>query len=133
VHESASQLDMLMATIKEPARSLATVVPRAPAKVVALVDRALKYDPAERWQCAEDMSAAARAAFQEITGVPIPTTTRSEAGGKAGWARAAVSLAPPRAEPAGEEVVIHDESIAVSVVFEPDTEVGSTPPSSLKS
>ena len=133
VHESASQLDMLMATIKQPARSLAALVPSAPAKVVALVDRALKYAPADRWQCAEDMSEAARAAFQELTGVPIPTTMRSEAGGKAGWARAAVSLAPPRAEPAGEDVVIHDESIAVSVVFEPDTVPTPTPPPDIKS
>jgi serine/threonine protein kinase len=133
VHDGGSQLDMLMATIKHPARSLASVLPRAPAKLVTLVDRALKYDPNERWQCAEDMADAARAAFQEITGVPIPSTVRSESGGKAGWARAALSLAPPRAEPPGEEVIIHDASIAMSVVFEPDAADGPPPPAGIKS
>jgi serine/threonine protein kinase len=125
VHEENSQIDMLMAAIKQPARSLATVLPSASPKLVMLVDRALKYDPAERWQCAEDMDEAARAAFQEITGVAIPTTARSESGGKQGWARPALTLAPPSAaSPAASppvDVVIRDESIAVSVVFEPDT------------
>jgi len=129
VHEGNSQIDMLMVTIKQPARSLATVAPSLPPKVVELVDRALKYDPAERWQCAEDMAAAAQAAFQELTGMAIPATLRSEADGKKGWVRAAVSTAPPRAPTSsGMDVVIDDASIQVSVVFEPDTLTSSQPP-----
>ena len=129
VHEGNSQIDMLMVTIKQPARSLATVAPSLPPKVVELVDRALKYDPAERWQCAEDMAAAAQAAFQELTGMSIPATLRSEADGKKGWVRAAVSTAPPRAPTSsGMDVVIDDASIQVSVVFEPDTLTSSQPP-----
>jgi len=128
VHEGGSQIDILLVTIKQPARSLAAVAPGLPPKVVELVDRALRYDPAERWQCAEDMAAAAQAAFQELTGMAIPATERSEAGGRKGWVRAAVSTAPPRAPAStGEDVVIHDASIAVSVIFEPDTTITPAP------
>jgi eukaryotic-like serine/threonine-protein kinase len=129
VHEAGSQLDMLMVTLKRPARALADVFPAATPKLAELVDRALKFDPAERWQCAEDMAAAAAAAFQELAGTTIPHTQRVDADGKKGWTRAAVLPASPTpAAPAtGEDVVIHDASIAVSVVFEPDTLVD--PPS----
>jgi hypothetical protein len=108
------------------------VAPDSPPKVVELVDRALKFNPAERWQCAEDMAAAAQAAFQELTGVAIPATERSEAGGKKGWVRAAVNTAPARATLPGEDVVIDDASISVSVVFEPDTLANSQPPTDVK-
>jgi hypothetical protein len=61
--------------------------------------------------------------------VAIPATERSEAGGKKGWVRAAVSTAPPRAPTSsGMDVVIDDASISVSVIFEPDTMTGSQPP-----
>ena len=123
VHEYSNQLDMLMATMKNPAPSLASVLPGAPAKVVALIDRALMFDPNQRWQSAEDMAEAARAAFQELTGAAIPATARVESDGKQGWARAAVG---PTAVPA-IDVVMHDASIAVSVVFEPDTIVSTHP------
>jgi serine/threonine-protein kinase len=132
VHDGKSQFDMLLAVAKQPARSLATVFPTAPAKVVELVDRALKYDPAERWQCAEDMAEAARAAFQELTGTSIPATERSEVGGKKGWARAVVSPGGKPSPTEGEDVVLHEDSIAVSVVFEPDTVVSSHPETDLK-
>ena len=131
VHEASSQLDMLMDIIKQPARSLVSVFPSAPPKVITLVDRALMYDPAQRWQCAEDMAEAARQAFHDLTGAAIPATIRTESGGKQGWAQAAVIPAPPPAAPTGEDVVLHDESIAVSVVFEPDaaeSENGSAGP-----
>jgi len=120
VHEHNNQLDMLMATMKNPAQSLASVLPSAPATVVTMVDRALRFDPNQRWQSAEEMGAAARAAFQELTGTAIPETTRIESGGQQGWARAAVALADEQASSA-IDVVMHDASIAISVVFEPDT------------
>jgi eukaryotic-like serine/threonine-protein kinase len=121
VHDGNSQLDMLLAAGKNPARSLATLLPTAPTKVVELVDRALKYAPAERWQSAEEMAEAARAAFQQLTGTTIPATERSEVDGRKGWARAAVSSTASPTPLEGEDVVLRDESIAVSVVFEPDT------------
>ena len=129
VHEANSQLDMLMATMKDHARSLASVMPGACPQVVTMVDRALMFDPTQRWQCAEDMAAAAQLAFQELTGASIPETLRSEADGKKGWARAAVSPAvSPAASPA-IDVPMNVDSICVSVVFEPDTLVSTHPPS----
>ncbi len=128
VHEANNQLDMLMATIKQPARSLAAVLPSIPPKVVELVDRALKYEPAERWQCAEDMAFAAKEAFRELTGTTIPETSRVQSNGAEGWARAAVAPLPASAASAGVDVVINDASLCVSVVFEPDTLVNTHSP-----
>ena len=120
VHEAVTDLDRLMAVMKNPARSLASVLPDAPAKLVAMVDRALRFDPAERWQCAEDMAAAAAVVFQELTGVAIPATERAESQGKKGWARPAVGPAAAPELPSSVDVSMSDESVAVSVVFEPD-------------
>ena len=127
VHEANSQLDMLMVTMKAPARSLASVAPGMPPKVVTMVDRALMFDPAQRWQCAEDMAEAARSAFQELTGVAIPATERSESDGKKGWARAVVSPAVSQASAPAIDVPMNVDSICVSVVFEPDTISGAEP------
>jgi eukaryotic-like serine/threonine-protein kinase len=135
VHEASNQLDMLLATIKQPARSLATVLPTAPPKLVDLVDRALKFEPAARWQCAEDMAYAAKQAFQELTGSTIPSTERVEENGQAGWTRAAVAptlgVSPtggPEGVEMGVDVAISDASLCVSVVFEPDTLVAPIRP-----
>jgi serine/threonine-protein kinase len=128
VHEANSQLDMLMATMKNPAPSLASVLAGAPAKVVTLIDRALMFDPNQRWQSAEDMAEAARAAFLELTGATIPATARALSDGKPGWARAAVG---PTASPS-IDVVMNDSSIAVSVAFEPDTLVSTHPSVDIK-
>ena len=121
VHEAQSQLDMLMAVIKQPARSLLAVLPSAPPKLVELVDRALKYEPAARWQCAEDMACAAKEAFQELTGSTIPSTERVDSDGKVGWTCAAVAPTGGASPTEGVDVAINDASLCVSVVFEPDT------------
>lgn len=128
VHEANSQLDMLMATMKKPAPSLASVLPNLSPKVVTMVDRALMFDPAQRWQCAEDMAEAARAAFLELTGASIPATERSESDGKTGWAMAAVGPAVAQETPSAVDVDMNVDSICVSVVFEPDTIVSSHAP-----
>jgi eukaryotic-like serine/threonine-protein kinase len=127
VYEANSQLDMLMATIKQPARSLTAVMPSAPPKLVELVDRALKYEPAARWQCAEDMAYAAKEAFQELTGTTIPETQRIETDGKVGWTRAAVAPAATSPSAPGMDVVINESSLCVSVVFEADTIISTHP------
>jgi serine/threonine-protein kinase len=129
VHETENQLDMLMATMKNPAPSLASVMPDVPASIVTLVDRALMFDPNRRWQSAEEMAAAAQSAFQELTGTSIPATLRTESDGKKGWARAAVSPVAAQDAPSSVDVPMNVESICVSVVFEPDTVAG--PPSSV--
>jgi hypothetical protein len=86
------------------------------------------FDPAQRWQCAEDMAEAARAAFLELTGASIPATERSESDGKTGWATAAVGPAVARETPSAVDVDINVDSICVSVVFEPDAIVSSHAP-----
>jgi len=132
VHDGKSQYDILLAVAKQPARSLATVYEAASPRLVDLIDRALKFEPAERWQCAEDMAEAAKVAFQELTGTAIPETERSELGGKKGWARAVVSPPPTEPPPSGVDVEINDSSIAVSVIFEPDTLVTPQPTRKIK-
>jgi hypothetical protein len=127
VHEGITDLDRLMAVIKKPARSLTSVLPDAPESVVTLVDKALRHDPSERWQCAEDMAEAASAAFKELTGQAIPATLRSESEGMKGWTRPAVAPTVARAPalPSFVDVAMSDESLAVSVVFEPDAQGSS--------
>jgi serine/threonine-protein kinase len=63
--ETAQHIAILAAT--QPARSLATVAPGVPATVVALVDRALAFDKAERWPTAEAMGSA----IQEVRRGPL--------------------------------------------------------------
>jgi serine/threonine-protein kinase len=128
VHDGESELAMLMSVMKDPAPSLAAAWPGAPGKVVALVDRALRFDPAERWQCAEDMAAAAADAFRELTGMAIPATERIESDGKKGWARPAVNPAAARPAPSSLDVVIVEDDVPISVVFEPDTQVETSTP-----
>jgi serine/threonine-protein kinase len=125
VHEGITDLDRLMAVIKKPARSLRDVMPEAPATVVTLVDKALRHNPADRWQCAEDMAEAASAAFKELTGQAIPATQRSESEGKKGWTRPAVAPGGTPILPSFVDVSLSDESIALSVVFEPDAQVSN--------
>jgi eukaryotic-like serine/threonine-protein kinase len=128
VHEANSQLDMLMATVQKPARSLVSVMPSATPQLIELVDRALKYEPSARWQCAEDMAQAAQQAFKELTGTTIPTTERAESDGRLGWMRAAALPAAGPPSSSGVEVVIHDASLCVSKVFEPETLVNTQSP-----
>jgi len=130
VHDANNQLDMLMATMKQPARSLAAVLPNASPKLVELIDRSLKHNPGERWQCAEDMAFAAKEAFRELTGTTIPDTLRVQSDGKEGWARAAVAPVAPDHAASSVDVVINDASLCVSVVFEADTVVGTPSPTS---
>jgi serine/threonine-protein kinase len=118
VHEANNQLDMLLATIKQPARSLATVLPGASPGLIDLVDRALKYEPAARWQCAEDMGHAAKEVYQELTDkMPRPAQGDEVA-------------QPSRAGegPEGVDVVLTDASLCVSMVFEPDPGKSPLPP-----
>jgi len=116
VHQAKNQLDVLMATMKQPAPSLGVVCPSASPALVSLVDRALAFDKESRFQSAEEMSAQARDVFEALAGVPIPTTERILADGKKGWMRAAV--AP---EPGSIEIAVDTSTVSVSVVFEPDS------------
>ncbi len=71
VHDGPSLEEVLAATLTKPVRSLATVLPGASPLVVALVDRALRRDLADRWPDARAMQKAVRAAYRAITGTEI--------------------------------------------------------------
>jgi serine/threonine-protein kinase len=48
-------VDRLLAVARKPARSIATVAPRLPKALVELIDRALAFDPDDRWPSANVM------------------------------------------------------------------------------
>jgi serine/threonine-protein kinase len=72
VHDEETTSETLAAAFTKPARSLATVVPRAPPALSALVDRALERALPDRWPDAKTMRAALRAAYIAIEGEPPP-------------------------------------------------------------
>lgn len=55
VHAATTVPEALVAAATRPARPFATVMPHAPPALAALLDRALAFDPAARWQSATDM------------------------------------------------------------------------------
>lgn len=67
VHEKKNTFDMTLAAMKDPAPSLATVVPDAGPALVHAVDRALAFEKDRRWQSAKEMFDALRAAYEELT------------------------------------------------------------------
>lgn len=77
--ENPQELQVLVAT--QPARSLGELAPRMPSEVVAIVDKATRYSPEERWQSAESMLVAVRDARAKL-GVPIKPTASTKHGAK---------------------------------------------------
>ena len=65
VHEKPNAFDMTMAAMRDPAPSLASVLPSAGPNLVAAVDRALAFDKVARWQNAREMIEALRLAYEE--------------------------------------------------------------------
>jgi eukaryotic-like serine/threonine-protein kinase len=91
--ENATQIIILAAT--QPARSLATVLPNAPATLVQLVDRALAFDKAVRWPNAAAMRAATREARRATSGAASTRDTLAEMFGIGNWETKAQVLQPP--------------------------------------
>ena len=70
VHEARNMVDRIVMAATTPPRSLATVAPRAPASLVALVDRALSFDREARFADARAMRAAVQSAAALIGAGP---------------------------------------------------------------
>lgn len=73
VHPAETSSEQLALAIGATARSLGDALPQAPAELVQFVDRALRYDKADRFQSARAMKAAAqkiRAGLKEVQGSP---------------------------------------------------------------
>ncbi len=68
VHEADNAPQMLVKAATQPAPSLASVAPSAPAPIVDVVARALAQEPAERFQTAEEMRTALREAHKKAFG-----------------------------------------------------------------
>jgi serine/threonine-protein kinase len=60
VHDGESAAEMLVAAANYPARSISTLEPRLPTKLMAAVDRALAFQKSERWPDARSMQNALR-------------------------------------------------------------------------
>ncbi len=66
VHDGKSPTDRLFQAMKDRAPSLATIAPRMPMWVVAVVDKALAFKKEDRFATAADMRVAVRAAFTQL-------------------------------------------------------------------
>jgi serine/threonine protein kinase len=66
VHEAETQNEVLLLAMTEPAKKLADVVPSVHPKIAALIDRALAYEPMERFPDAEAMRAAVKDALAAL-------------------------------------------------------------------
>ena len=64
--------EYVAATFTTQARSLASVAPDVPAPIVAVVDRALRLDKADRWASASAMLHAVREAHRAVHGEELP-------------------------------------------------------------
>jgi eukaryotic-like serine/threonine-protein kinase len=70
VHDGPTPLEALMAAMKDPVPSLATVLPGAAPALVGVVDRALAFDKNDRWRSAREMHAAVRTVYASLRGRP---------------------------------------------------------------
>jgi eukaryotic-like serine/threonine-protein kinase len=68
VHVGETPNERIGRAMTVPARSLATVASDLPASFIAVVDRALRFAPEERWRDARSMQAALRAVRAELHG-----------------------------------------------------------------
>jgi serine/threonine-protein kinase len=80
VHEATNGNEQLVKSATQPARSIASCTTGLPRSVVALIDRALKFDRAARWPDAAAMLEATKGAYEALTGVPLVIEPPGSAG-----------------------------------------------------
>jgi serine/threonine protein kinase len=113
IHEQDTAFDMTVAAAKVHAPSLAHVLPNAGPALVAAVDRALAFEPDDRWQSARAMFEALRAAYDELRTRPMAAPRSARANMRA------VHFAVPEVSRAPSLVVdvafgdSHDEALIV--------------------
>jgi len=96
VHEADTVNEQLLAAMTTPAPAIATLLPGLPDRVASIIDRALAFEPEQRWQDARAMQASIRQACRECSldtiGIPhgqnrvlaaTPPMVRSSAGDSA--------------------------------------------------
>ncbi|WP_394833568.1 protein kinase [Pendulispora rubella] len=75
VHGPDGTAVQLVAAATGPARSLAKIAPDLPAPIVEVVQKALAFDPADRWPSARQMREALLATFPDVFGKPPATVS----------------------------------------------------------
>ncbi len=68
IHDARTATGRLLQAVREPVTSLGVAAPQTPAWVVAIVDKALAFEKADRWANASDMRLAIRGAFAQVQG-----------------------------------------------------------------
>ncbi len=105
IHDGPTPFDTMIAAMKQPAPSLAEVVPGAAAALVAVIDRAVAFDKQARWRSAREMRDALRSVYASLRRrPPVPAL------GDAAW----------RGGEAADSISVHDEdapSLVVEVAF----------------
>jgi serine/threonine-protein kinase len=70
VHDGESSNEIMVKAATEPARHVGPLVPGIPPLVASVIDRALAFVPAQRWESASAMRAALESAHTECFGAP---------------------------------------------------------------
>ena len=98
VHEAETSSEQLALAISASARSLEDELPGFPVELVRLVDKALAYDKADRFQSAQEMRAAVNQVMEAIPShslaPPSPSARRAAPSGQT-----LSTLPPPSADP----------------------------------
>jgi serine/threonine-protein kinase len=80
IHERETAFDMNVAAAMTRAPSLGQMLPNAGRALVTAVDRALAFEPSDRWPTARAMFVALRAAYDELRMAPqVPATGTGKA------------------------------------------------------
>jgi eukaryotic-like serine/threonine-protein kinase len=79
IHDRPTQIESLMAGMKEPAPALASVAPEVPRPLARVVDRALAFDRGDRWPSARSMHQALAEVYASLLRRPArePDAPRS--------------------------------------------------------
>jgi serine/threonine-protein kinase len=109
IHEKQSAFDVMLASMKEQAGSLAAAVPGARPLLVQAVDRALAFEKPARWQSARAMFEALRAAYDDARQRPPPSRAQMPA----------PASVPPQSIPLELSFtsMLEEPSLVVSVAF----------------
>ena len=76
VHEGETGNEQLVAAATRSASPIAVTKPDLPVAVAEIVDRALAFDPADRFPDMLSMQAAIREAYADLAGVPVETAPK---------------------------------------------------------
>jgi serine/threonine protein kinase len=116
VHEGETPQHMMVLAATARAPSVSTLSRSMPAAAAALIDRALAFDPADRWASAREMDEAVCALYAALFGAPISRGPLAEL--------ASQSISPPSMAEASHPTMMSPGAPAPPAG---DTTVASTP------